>query len=142
MYTNHFCLDLARKTLEKTLNCPICGLQALQMLGQESKETYRARELWGDLLRLVGNIELRDLFLVLRVIRVYAAMNHPDKGGLARPVLPKHDNDLTVCEFALLYLKLKIALQKPGSTLQSITMSLPDVRHIMTGLPILNRDYF
>lgn len=51
-----------------------------------------------------------DLLLVIRVVWVDAAMNHPDESRLACTILAQHDNDLTVCKFTFLYLQLEVTL--------------------------------
>lgn len=40
-------------------------------------------------------------------------MEHADEGGLARPVLAQHDQDLAVCELASFYVEREASL-RPG----------------------------
>ncbi len=82
------------------------------MGSRAGERTHRAWELGGDLLGLVGHVELGDLGLVLGVVRVDAAMDHANEGRLARAVLTQHDNDLAVCELPSLYVQLEVALQQ------------------------------
>lgn len=75
-------------------------------------EAYRARELGGYLLWFVGHIELRDFFLVFRIVWIYAAVYHPDEGSFSCAIFTQHDNYFTVGEFAFLYLELEVPLHR------------------------------
>ena len=71
---------------------------------------HRGGELGRDLLRLIGHPELRDFQCL--VVRLQHACQHADEGGLSCPILSQHDDDLRVCEVALLHMQLEISLQK------------------------------
>lgn len=77
--------------------------------------THRGCELGGDLLRLVADIELRDLS-ALFIIWWEHACQHPDESGLACAILPQHHQDLTVCKGSLLDIQPEAALRQhtPG----------------------------
>ena len=65
------------------------------------------RALGGDLLRLVADVEGRDLPALL--VGRQLARHHPDEGGLAGPVLAEQDEDLAVGELAGVHVQLEAA---------------------------------
>ena len=71
--------------------------------------TDRARELGGDLLRLVRDAKLRHLDAV--VVRRQQPPQHPDERGLPRAVLAQHDDDLGIGEVSGLDRELEGALR-------------------------------
>jgi hypothetical protein len=71
----------------------------------------RSWELGGDLLGLVGDVELGDFGLVFGIVGVDAAVDHPDERRFACTVLPQHHDDFAVSEFPGFHSELEIALQ-------------------------------
>lgn len=69
-------------------------------------QTHCGGELGGNLLGLVADVELWHLSAFL-IIRRQHAGQHSDEGGLACTIFAQHDQDLTVCEGAFLYIQLK-----------------------------------
>ncbi len=69
---------------------------------------YRAGEFGGDLLWLHADVELRQLNEV--VVGLEDPGQEPDESGFACPVLSQHDQNLRVCEVALLDLQPEVAL--------------------------------
>mmetsp|Transcript_42404 Transcript_42404/g.99326 ORF Transcript_42404/g.99326 Transcript_42404/m.99326 type:complete len:433 (-) Transcript_42404:835-2133(-) len=74
------------------------------------QHAHRPVKLWRDGLRLVGDVEARQLRLVVAV-GVHHPSKHPDERGLARAVLPEHHEDLRTCEGARLDGQRELALR-------------------------------
>ena len=81
------------------------------LLSLWKERPYRARELGGDLLRLVGHVEFGDVCGRLLLVRRQGAMEHADEGRLPGAILAQHDDDLAVRELAGLHLQLEGALE-------------------------------
>ena len=70
---------------------------------------YRGCELGRDLLRLVADVEFRDLCALFIIWREHACQ-HPDEGGLTSAILPQHHQYLAVCKGPFLYIQPEAAL--------------------------------
>mmetsp|Transcript_65751 Transcript_65751/g.189577 ORF Transcript_65751/g.189577 Transcript_65751/m.189577 type:complete len:247 (-) Transcript_65751:695-1435(-) len=68
----------------------------------------RALELGLDGLRFVGDVHLGQIGVLVDRVRLEQAGEHPDKGRLARPILPEHDQDLALGECASPNLQLEL----------------------------------
>ena len=83
--------------------------------------THRGCELGGNLLRLVADIEFRDLS-ALFIIWWEHACQHPDEGGLTSAILPQHHQDLTVGEGSFLNIQPEAALSHHAAAFQLLAV--------------------
>lgn len=101
--------------------------------GGRKSAADRARELGRDLLRLVGDAELRNFDG--GVVGLQQASQQADEGGFAGPVLSQHHDDLAVRESALLDRQREVALRLGHVRIAVVRESL----HLLVDLPALLR---